>query len=1217
MTLLGHPPCAACGRALVAKRVLRTRTISGLLLWLIVVASLLLGTGSAFALPVAWLKNVQPTVEVRTSARAKWQTARERHRLHFGHYVRTVSSGKTQILFSNGTQLLLSSGTQVELVAPAKDNQPLIVRVFGSLSEVFVKAKGNTQIRTAAGTAAVRGTQYLVRVVKDTSTEVTVTEGAVQFYNGRGSVLLTANQQSNATVESAPTPPRTVDPSGLVEWTADISGFPVEFEMPFSRLSRDASQNRLRAGANVVQLNPNDAAAHAALGETLYDAGEYSQAAEQFGHAVRLQPDNAAWHTRLGRARHGQGNLPAARQAFERARELAPADVAPRIGLALVMLSAGDEVAASAVLEGADHPTGGAVLGLISLRQGRINDAIQQLQAAINGEPQLYQAHALLALAFLSQNQLKEAEAAALHAVRAAPHSAQAQGALAMALFFRGRTDEATRVATHAVRLNPLSPFALLTQGRALLARQQTDEARDALLRAQVLAPDLPLIDTELGAVYLRLDMPQQAEAAYRRAVERNAKLAEAHSGLAVALQQQGKKSDALAMHQRALQLTPNSSTVRGNLASFYIEQGDLTAAGEQLEKGVLAAPERGILYVRLAELALYQQNVRAAEDYARQAVRLLPRSALARYQLGRVYLEQDRVFQAEQQFLQAVILEPQFAEALYALGLTRSRTQSDLRGLSLSARSAFVGSSGTARSLQNLTSAGAPERIQGLSQDPAVPRVASRSYGDTEVNGRIGQDGSHDLEISHLKSTQGNRGVVGITIARNEEDGVRANADYTRNELDIIIGQKRQNSPSGFFALGQIERTELGQNRAFKPNEFARNLRYRSGQSRVVAGYNFSHGADSRTRVLTQISEPYALQTDISDPDFYSDFNFRRVHVEARHDRRFGQRHWFTAGFFSGVHQREIRDRLDDFRLRLDGELRVIGAYVRDEVIINDRLKVIGDMQVQHIDLAGLSRVSPPLFDPYRVKRDSATLLPTLVLAYQPQERTGIRLRLRRLAGTVADFQLLRPTDVFRELGDLPGLSSFPNAGRNASGRSAELEIDHTFRNTSFLRLSLFDQDLERAENGSASIPLYGRVEQRGVRLSYEGALSDNTSFFMRLSLNAARDRKGGDIAMVPLYGAGFGLHYLNRAGYFVEPLLLFQGKRLERKPSNDSALDKSDNPQYLDSFSVLNLRVGKRWGLRSTAFVELNNALNAKYSILRERQPQRQIRVGALLRF
>ena len=202
----------------------------------------------------------------------------------------------------------------------------------------------------------------------------------------------------------------------------------------------------------------------------------------------------------------------------------------------------------------------------------------------------------------------------------------------------------------------------------------------------------------------------------------------------------------------------------------------------------------------------------------------------------------------------------------------------------------------------------------------------------------------------------------------------------------------------------------------------------------------------------------------------------------------------------------------------------------------------------------------------------------------------------------------MLRPTDVFVELDDVPAVGMFPNAGPNGRGRSAELEFYHTFRNASFLRVTLFDQDLKRAENGSIGTPLYEQVAQCGARLSYEGALNEDTSFFMRVNFNHARDPLDDqDIAQVPRFGAGLGLHYLNRAGYFIEPLLLLQGKRLERRGSSNQ----------LDRFSVLNLRVGKRTGLRSSVFVELNNILNSEFSVSRDRQPGRELRIGALHRF
>lgn len=57
-----------------------------------------------------------------------------------------------------------------------------------------------------------------------------------------------------------------------------------------------------------------------------------------------------------------------------------------------------------------------------------------------------------------------------------------------------------------------------------------------------------------------------------------------------------------------------------------------------------------------------------------------------------------------------------------------------------------------------------------------------------------------------------------------------------------------------------------------------------------------------------------------------------------------------------------------------------------------------------------------------------------------------------------------------------------FLNAGRSGSGRSAELQFDHTFEDASFLRVTLFDQDLSRAENSSVGTSLSEQVAQRGA---------------------------------------------------------------------------------------------------------------------------------------
>jgi hypothetical protein len=58
---------------------------------------------------------------------------------------------------------------------------------------------------------------------------------------------------------------------------------------------------------------------------------------------------------------------------------------------------------------------------------------------------------------------------------------------------------------------------------------------------------------------------------------------------------------------------------------------------------------------------------------------------------------------------------------------------------------------------------------------------------------------------------------------------------------------------------------------------------------------------------------------------------------------------------------------------------------------------------------------------------------------------------------------------------------------------------------------------------------------------------------------------------------------------------------------------LERRGSSTELDSFSVLT----SAWGsapARSSVFVELNNILNSEYSVLRDRQPGRELRIGAL---
>jgi len=1005
---------------------------------------------------------------------------------------------------------------------------------------------------------------------------VTVTEDEVDFFNAQGRVLIAAGQQSSAVVGSAPTPPIATDASGELAWTAEISGLPVEYETAL--VAAD--------GAKITQIENN----------------------------ALQNPNDAATQIKLGDILRNRGNAAAAKTAYLRALQLDANSNEAHLGLALTALSLGDfESARSALQPVAEYSGAQTILGLINLQQGNYSAATAQFQSAIAKNPREYQAHALLALTLLTQNQIEAAQKSARRAVEIQPASSQAQSTLAMVLFFSDEKfqDDARSAAKRATELNPSSPFALLVQGRVLLTQREPDEAAQMFAQAAALMPRLEIAQRELGSALLRQGKPQSAEKAYRRALAINPLSAEAQTGLGVALLRQGQAAPARIAQERALELDATNSNVRVNFASLLIQEGKLDEARAQLEQGIIDAPTRGLLYAQLSELSLFQQRLVDALDFARKGTGLLPNSALTHYQLGRVYLELERDVQALQEFRKAVLLDRDFPEARYALGFAQElvETGRDPSRPAAAAGAGAINSAARALNIQNLQTPGAEQRIQAAIQDATVIRTASRSFGDTEIGVTVGENGTLNGEISHLQ-LDGGRRVLGVTADRESFDDInsRKNSDFISDRVGLIFGQKARDNPSSFLVMGEYERIQEGLNKGNLP-VIGESLRIEARKPRLLLGGSWQKNDNSRTRALLQYVKPEAR----SENSFFGDWQSTRTNsfnAEIRHDFRLGDKHNLSAGIFAGKRNREINLFLTGFppifpdqESLSNVDLNFYGGYIRDEYELSRKLRLIGELKATHLsgesslEIIGLSSIST---SPTNLKQSS--LLPTFIAEYQPSSSTEVRLRARRLAGGIRDFELLSPTDTFLSpLNDLPGLSV---AGE---GTSIELEGDHTFRNGSFLRLGIFQQNLNdaielSADGSGAPIP---HVQLRGVRVGYEGLLSRDLSYYLNGGLNSMSDQEGDEVANVPRWTGEAGLQYLNRKGWFVQPSYFYQGSRLRSDRSS------------AQGFGALNLRIGKRFGLRSTAFFEVRNVTNQKYDILEIDQPGRQFRAGIIGRF
>ncbi len=84
--------------------------------------------------------------------------------------------------------------------------------------------------------------------------------------------------------------------------------------------------DRLAAAQRAVEANPQQAEAHYALGNALFDLGSYEPAAAAYGRAAELSPDFAKAHTNHGLALRRLGRLNDALTAYDRALAVEPRD---------------------------------------------------------------------------------------------------------------------------------------------------------------------------------------------------------------------------------------------------------------------------------------------------------------------------------------------------------------------------------------------------------------------------------------------------------------------------------------------------------------------------------------------------------------------------------------------------------------------------------------------------------------------------------------------------------------------------------------------------------------------------------------------------------------------------------------------------------------------------------------------------------------------------
>jgi tetratricopeptide (TPR) repeat protein len=278
-------------------------------------------------------------------------------------------------------------------------------------------------------------------------------------------------------------------------------------------------------------------------------------------------------------------------------------------------------------------------LGAELRRQGRLAEAIEVLQRALERAPRDAQTHSELAHAWRLQGDLDAARAAVSRALEIAPGLAGAWFNLGAVQIEQGEAARGIESYRRALEIDPDFAEAWSNLGEALGATGDKPGEISAYRRAVSAKPQLGPVWSNLGSALLEAGETEAALEACRRAVELAPDLAGAWSNFGNALHEQGEHAEAIRACERALQLLPELAEAWSNLGCALLEQGAFERALASHRRALELQPRNARAHYNLGVAHERCRQHEAALASYRRAKELDPTNAAAWMRLACVLL--------------------------------------------------------------------------------------------------------------------------------------------------------------------------------------------------------------------------------------------------------------------------------------------------------------------------------------------------------------------------------------------------------------------------------------------------------------------------------------------------------------------------------------------------------------------------------------------------
>ncbi|MBN2493138.1 MAG: tetratricopeptide repeat protein [Deltaproteobacteria bacterium] len=383
------------------------------------------------------------------------------------------------------------------------------------------------------------------------------------------------------------------------------------------------AQGRFQAAINDLQQVPADSASapDARALEVLGWLGlEDRDKAKRVALGLQKDhPDLAAGHLAMGRVRLAQGLKRSAETAFRKAISLDPLCYAAYRDLARM------------AFDNKKYPEAGKIL-----------------EGALRANPYDVESHYLLGLVRLRKGEHQAALQSFVRVINERPESSRALMGMAETLLEMGELVKARKAARKARKLGASSAHDRHVEGRVLHANGRFRSAVRALMAADELDSRNPEILADLGLAQLAIRQISRAEKSFKESLRGRLKLPRAQEGMARILAGRGKWRQAASAYAQAAVYARKRKKPPAELSRLYMLAG----------KTALKESKAG------------DKRLSRARSYFKAAAKYSPDDPEPRFQIAAAYDKQELLRSACKEYNQVLKIAPDHQQALFQLGM-------------------------------------------------------------------------------------------------------------------------------------------------------------------------------------------------------------------------------------------------------------------------------------------------------------------------------------------------------------------------------------------------------------------------------------------------------------------------------------------------------------------------------------------------------------------